>query len=92
MHQRDDAPRRHLSLVTGDSTPAPKPRARPKQHPQGVWDVPAAVGHRRIMAIDGDGNLAIELNLTERIPEPIRDELRWAVERALEQSLRALKV
>lgn len=83
--------RRHLTLVQGDA-PATVPAVQPKQHPQGVWDLPAATGHRRIAAVGEDGNLAIELNMTERLPESVKQELWWALERALAASLQALKV
>lgn len=88
-------PPRHLTLVTSDApdaAPDAKPTATPKQHPQGVWDVPAAAGYRRIVAVDADGNLAIELNMTERIPLPVRVQLVSYVERAVEKALQALKV
>lgn len=89
---------RHLFMV-GDDDDAPParpsaaaPPALAKQHPSGVWDMPAAPGYRRIAGVDSSGNLAIEVNMSDRIPEHIRKELEWALETAMERSIQALKV
>jgi hypothetical protein len=84
--------RGHLALISNDTPPDATQHAQPKQHPQGVWDIPAAAGYRRIAGVDADGNLAIELNMSERIPHAIRAELIHAVRRSLERSIAALKI
>ena len=87
--------RAHLTLLPPDaqqparSTP---PTPEPKQHPRGVWDLPAAAGYRRLAAVGHDGNLLLELNMSERIPAPVQRELKLGVELALEKALQALRL
>lgn len=81
-----------LHQPSSPSGQATSPTATPKTHPAGVWDLPAAAGYRRLAAIFPDGTLALELNVSERVPEVLRAELKLGVERSLELSLKALKV
>lgn len=84
-----------LSLDTtpkADDGPPASPIIDPRQHPSGVWDMPAAAGYRRLVGVDHSGNLAIELNVSDRIPAQIRQRLHAELEAAMEQSLIALKV
>lgn len=87
--------RAHLTLLPTDAQqPArsTQPPPEPKQHPRGVWDLPAAAGYRRLAAVGYDGNLLLELNMSERIPESVQRDLKSGVERALEQALNALRI
>lgn len=86
--------RGNLALVASNpqSAPAVPTPVEAKQHPPGVWDIPAAPGHRRLVAVGNDGNLLIELNVSERVPDYARLELQVGIERALEKALRAAKV